>query len=122
MRLVHWLCESRTGRTVVRLSRKARLAGARWDPVPEAPYEVAGAIAPTPLLIVHGGADRYFPLPHVHLLRDSAPSAQVWIEAGMGHAESATTPELIERVHGWLASAVVPDGVRSQVCDDGRRD
>lgn len=113
MRIVHWLCETRTGRMLLRLGRRTRLKGARWDIDPEAPYEVAGAIAPTPLLIVHGDADHYFPLPHVYLLRDSAPSAEVWIEPEMGHAESATTPELIARIARWLWS---------EVCHHGRRD
>lgn len=121
MRLVHWLCETRTGRTLLRVTRKARLAGGQWVDVPEAPHEVAGAIAPTPLLIVHGDADRYFPLPHVQLLRDSAPSAQVWIEAGMGHAEHATTPELIERIAAWLHAACLASGDPVEVCDDGER-
>lgn len=109
MRLVHWLCESRTGRMLLRLTRRARLAGGTWDPVPEAPHEVAGAIAPTPLLIVHGDADHYFPLPHAHLLRDAAPGAMVWIEPGMRHAESATSPELLARIVGWLRSALASE-------------
>jgi pimeloyl-ACP methyl ester carboxylesterase len=102
MRVVHWLCETRTGRLVLRLTKRTRLAPASWDPVPEAPYEVAGRISPTPLLIVHGDADHYFPLPHAHMLRDAAPSASVWIEPGMRHAESATSPELLERIVTWL--------------------
>jgi pimeloyl-ACP methyl ester carboxylesterase len=113
MRIVQWLCETRTGRTVLRVTRRTRLDHRSWAEIPAAPHEVAGFIAPTPLLIVHGDADRYFPLPHVHLLRDSAPTAEVWIEAGMGHAESATTPELVDRIVDWLAA---------QVCHDGARD
>ncbi|HZZ96485.1 MAG TPA: alpha/beta fold hydrolase [Jatrophihabitantaceae bacterium] len=126
MRIVHWLCETRTGRVVLRVSRRTRLDRFSWaEVVPEAPHEVAGLIAPTPLLIVHGDADHYFPLPHVHLLRESAPSAEVWIEPGMGHAESATTPDLIARVTAWLRSAESAPGARravGQVCDDGARD
>lgn len=107
MRLVHWLCETRTGRAVLRVGRRTRLDRTAWrDIVPEAPHEVAGLIAPTPLLIVHGDADSYFPLPHVHLLSESAPKAEVWIEPGMGHAESATTPQLIERIDAWLRAAI----------------
>ena len=82
---------------------------------------MAGLIAPTPLLIVHGDADHYFPLPHVHLLRESAPTAEVWIEPGMGHAESATTPELIDRVAAWLRDAV-RQPVAGRVCHDVSRD
>jgi pimeloyl-ACP methyl ester carboxylesterase len=120
MRTLHWLCETRTGRTMLRLTRRARLDHRSWDEVPEAPHEVAGLIAPTPLLIVHGDADRYFPLPHVHLLRDAAPGAEVWIEAGMGHAESATTPDLIERIAVWLRTQCLSRPVA--LWDDGVRD
>lgn len=122
MRVVHWLCETRTGHVVLRLGRRTRMAGAHWDPVPEAPHEVAGLIAPTPLLIVHGDADRYFPLPHVHLLRASAPTAEVWIEPGMGHAETATTPELIDRIAAWLRRHCLDPASATPVCDDGSRD
>jgi uncharacterized protein len=111
MRILQWMCETRTGRALLRLGRRTRVAREGWnDVVPEAPHEVVGRIAPRPLLIVHGDADRYFPLPHVHLLRDSAPAAEVWIEAGMGHAESATTPQLIRRVVEWLTAAVSAPG------------
>ncbi len=106
MRLVHWLCETRAGRTAVRLTRHTRLASSGWDPVPEAPHEVAGRIAPTPLLIVHGDADHYFPLPHVELLRVAAPQATVWIEPGMRHAESATSPALVGRIVEWVRAAI----------------
>lgn len=107
MRIVHWLCETRTGRTVLRVVRRTRLATTGWDPVPEAPHEVAGLIAPIPLLIVHGDADHYLPLPHAHLLGEAAPAAQLWIEPGMRHAESATTPELVERIVSWLREVLV---------------
>jgi pimeloyl-ACP methyl ester carboxylesterase len=122
MRIVHWLCETRTGRAVLWYGRRTRLDRTAWrDVVPQAPREVAGLIAPTPLLIVHGDADRYFPLPHVQLLRESAPTAEVWIEPGMGHAEHATTADLIERIAGWLRAAVMqPSG--APVCHDGSRD
>ena len=106
MRVVHWLCETRTGHAVLRLTRRTRMAAKGWDPVPEAPHEVAGRIAPTPLLVVHGDADHYFPLPHAELLRDAAPDASVWIESGMRHAESATSLELIERIVEWVRTAV----------------
>ena len=103
MRIVHWLCETRTGRTVLRLTRRTRMATDGWDPVPEAPHEVAGRIAPTPLLIVHGDADHYFPLPHVGTAaRRPRRRPTVWIEPGMGHAESATTLALVDRIVDWV--------------------
>ena len=106
MRVVHWLCEKRVGRTLLRVTGKVRMAGGHWEPVPEAPHEVVGRIAPRPLLIVHGDADHYFPLAHVDLLREAAPGATVWIEPGMGHAENATTPELMWRVLEWVRAAL----------------
>lgn len=102
MRLVHWMFESRTGRTTTRVLRRTRLAADGWTVIPESPAEVAGAIAPRPLLVVHGGADTYFPLHHVEALRAAAPTADVWVEPAMGHAEVATTPELVDRIAAWL--------------------
>ena len=134
MRIVHWLCETRTGHLVLRLGRNTRMAGGSWEIIPEAPHEVAGAIAPTPLLLVHGDADHYFPLEHVELLRTAAPGASVWLEEGMGHAETATTPELVDRIADWLAHHVhgpaAPASVPAPVspvptgrfCDDVIRD
>lgn len=109
MRIVHWLCETKTGRVVVRVSRRTRLAGPEsWATVPQAPHEVVGAVA-IPLLVVHGDADTYFPMDHVELLQDAAPAAEFWIEPGMGHAETATTPELVVRIADWVkAVATVP--------------
>jgi pimeloyl-ACP methyl ester carboxylesterase len=119
MRVVHWMCETRTGRLTVRITRGVRLAPSdSWSTVPESPSEVAGRIAPTPLLIVHGDADHYFPARHVELLAAAAPSATVWLEAGMAHAETATTPELVARIVAWV-STVVRGWV---VWDDGRRE
>lgn len=124
MRLLHWMVEKRLGRLLLLLGRRTRLAGGSWgDAVPEAPFEVVGRIAPRPLLIVHGDADRYIPLRHTRLLLDAAPDAELWIEPGMGHAEAATTPELVARIVAWLRTrpAPVAAGVE-EVCDDGRRD
>jgi pimeloyl-ACP methyl ester carboxylesterase len=109
MRIVHWLCETRSGRTTVRLLRRTRIDPAGWVDVPEAPHEVVGAVA-SPMLIVHGDADHYFPLEHVELLRDAAPKADVWIEAGMRHAENATSPELMARIATWLRSTAAASG------------
>lgn len=102
MRLVHWMFEKRLGRMTARVLRRTRIAPQAWAVVPEAPAEVVGAIAPRPLLIVHGEADRYFPLTHVEALAAAAPTAQVWIEPMMGHAEVATTADLVDRIGKWV--------------------
>lgn len=105
MRLVHWVLEKRTGRAALRLAKRVRVSGSSWDPVPEAPHEVVGAIE-VPLLLVHGDADHYFPLRHIEALAAAADHAEVWIEPGMMHAETGTTPELVERIATWLRTAV----------------
>jgi pimeloyl-ACP methyl ester carboxylesterase len=105
MRLVHWMCETRTGRLATRLVRRTRLSSAGWPVVPEAPVELVGRIR-VPLLLVHGDADAYFPLRHAELLAEAAPMATSWIEPGMGHAETATTSELTARIAEWLTAAI----------------
>jgi dienelactone hydrolase len=119
MRLVHWMFESRTGRAATRVLRRTRLSPVGWTVVPEAPAEVAGAIAPRPLLIVHGEADSYFPGHHVEALATAAPTADVWREPDMGHAEVATTAELLERIASWVLAA---HERTPAVCDDDPRD
>lgn len=125
MRIVHWMFEKRLGRTTVRVLRRTRIKSGGWPVVPEAPAEVAGAIAPRPLLVVHGDSDHYFPVHHVESLSAAAPTAQVWLEAGMGHAEAATTPELLDRIATWITTSLAdrePAGAHGTVCDDDPRD
>ncbi|MBG0832366.1 alpha/beta hydrolase [Planomonospora sp. ID67723] len=102
MRQVHWAIERPVGRLAARLGKRTRIARGAWDPVPLAPYEAAAEIAPTPLLVVHGDADTFFPLDHAHQIHDAARSPkELWIEPGYGHAESAATPELVRRIGRW---------------------
>ncbi len=131
MRVVHWMFEHRTGRVTARYLRRTRISPDGWQTLPEAPAEVAGAIAPRPLLIVHGDADRYFPLRHPEAIATGAPAAEVWIEPAMGHAEVATTDELVGRIARWitdvaggeLAPAPVHETTATPaVCDDECRD
>jgi pimeloyl-ACP methyl ester carboxylesterase len=119
MRLVHWMFLSRTGRAATRYLRRTRLSAAGWSTVPAAPAEVVGAIAPRPLLIVHGEDDHYFPRHHIDSLEAGAPTAEIWREPSMGHAEVATTPQLLDRIAGWVRTAHEQSG---QFCDDERRD
>ncbi|WP_338742666.1 alpha/beta hydrolase [Actinomadura luteofluorescens] len=107
MRRVHWAIERRAGRMAVRLARGTRIAPKGWDPVPEAPHEVAGRIAPVPLLVVHGAADPFFPVEHGHQLYEAASDPrELWIEPALGHAEVAATPDLINRLAAWATKAV----------------
>lgn len=106
MRIVHWAVETRFGRLTTRVMTRTRLGSSGWHPLPESPVEVVAAIAPRPLLIVHGDADHYFPAHHGQALAAAADGSEFWLELGMGHAESATTPELVERIDAWVRAAL----------------
>ncbi|HEY3737451.1 MAG TPA: alpha/beta fold hydrolase [Jatrophihabitans sp.] len=113
MRRVHFVLERAAGRALLRFTKGVRVAGSKWEVVPRAPHEVAGAID-VPLLLVHGEDDHYFPRRHIDALAAAAPGATVWIEPGMAHAESATTEALTARIAEWLW-AVLRDGVWDDV-------
>jgi pimeloyl-ACP methyl ester carboxylesterase len=99
MRRVLFAIEKRSGRAVARLFLKTRIHDVRWDPDPLSPVEAVPFIAPIPLLVVHGDQDQYFPLEHPEaLVEASGGHAEYWLEAGMGHAEKAATPELVTRL------------------------
>ncbi|MHA3702807.1 alpha/beta hydrolase [Jatrophihabitans sp. YIM 134969] len=105
MRIVHWAAETHRGWALCRLLTGTRLTSG-WERLPESPVEVAAAIAPRPLLVVHGDADTYFPVRHGEALAAAAPHATFWLEPGMGHAETATTPELVDRIDVWVRAAL----------------
>lgn len=105
MRRVHWVIERRLGRVVSRYALGTRVSPAGWDPLPEAPHEVAARISPAPLLVVHGDADRYFPVEHGEsLYAAAAQPKELWIEPGFGHAENAASTDLIRRIGAWLVA------------------
>jgi pimeloyl-ACP methyl ester carboxylesterase len=98
MRRLHWIVERRTGRLVGRTLLKTRLAS-HWVDEPESPVEVAGRIAPAPLLVVHGDRDSYFGLEHPHALYAAANEPkELWVVPGFAHAESGATPALLDRI------------------------
>lgn len=106
MRLLHRAIETVSGRAYARYALRTRISPVGWDPVPSTPEAAAAKIAPTPLLLVHGDADGFFPLRHVHALYDSANEPkQLWIEKGMGHATAGTSPGLVARVGDWLSNS-----------------
>jgi pimeloyl-ACP methyl ester carboxylesterase len=106
MRRLHLVVERRAGRVFARYALGTRIAFG-WDPVPEEPRAVAGAIAPTPLLVVHGDRDEFFPVDHAVELADAGgPTAELWVEPGFGHAERAVSDELAERIARWVLAAV----------------
>jgi pimeloyl-ACP methyl ester carboxylesterase len=108
MRRVHWLITRPEGRLVGRYGLRTRIHHRDWNPVPLSPVEAVPRIAPTPLLIVHGDRDGYFPVDHPRMLAAAAGDAgELWLEPGMGHAEHAAGDELLRRIGGW---AVVQAG------------
>lgn len=105
MRRLHWLVTRPEGRLLSRYGLRTRIHHRDWDPVPASPVESVPLIAPTPLLIVHGDQDPYFPLDHPRMLADAAPGhAELWLEPGMGHAENSSGDELLARIGEWLAA------------------
>ncbi|MGW0516805.1 alpha/beta hydrolase family protein [Crossiella sp. NPDC003009] len=89
--------------------------GPRWTQAHPSPIELAPRIAPAPLLLVHGTSDNYFPVADVTAMhRACGASAELWLEEGMGHAESSLTPALVDRIREWLGatSESVPSSLR----------
>ncbi|MEV1054025.1 alpha/beta hydrolase [Streptomyces sp. NPDC049887] len=104
MRRLHWVVTRPVGRFVGRHGLRTRIHPEDWDPVPLSPVEAVPLIAPTPLLIVHGDRDPYFPLDHPRMLAAAGPS-ELWLEPGMGHAENAADEALLGRLADWLVRA-----------------
>ncbi|MES5821579.1 alpha/beta fold hydrolase [Streptomyces sp. RG80] len=105
MRRVHWLITRPEGRLLGRYGLRTRIHHREWDPVPLSPVESVPQIAPTPLLIVHGDRDGYFPLDHPRMLADAAGDhGELWLEPGMGHAENAAPDELLGRIGDWAVT------------------
>jgi len=103
MRRVHLAVEHRLGRIVTRRLLKTRVSPEGWKPVPVPPAEAAARISPTPLLIVHGDQDLYFPSEHARQLYTAAREPkELWLLPGMGHAEAATSQELVDRIAEWI--------------------
>lgn len=109
MRRVHWVIERPLGRLAGRVLRGTRIVSTGWDPVPESPEAVAARISPTPLLVVHGDADPFFPVDHAQALFDAAAEPrELWLEPGFGHAEAAASAPLLGRIAGWLSASPGP--------------
>ena len=114
MRVAHWMVETVPGRAVMRL-RRTRISSQPWrQPYPVQPFEAAAQLAGMPLLVVHGDADHYFPLEHPETIITAATGvasrADLWIEAGMGHAEAAVSESTLDRIAHWALDA----------CSDGQ--
>lgn len=107
MQLLHLGVETRLGRAVVRRFMGTRVSDGGWDPVPLSPVECVAAVAPLPLLLIHGDQDAFFTVEHPHaLLAAAGDPAELWLEKGFGHAEVAATPELLDRLAAAISTLV----------------
>jgi pimeloyl-ACP methyl ester carboxylesterase len=106
MRQVHLLVEHGLGRVVSRRLLKTRISPEGWKLVPVPPAEAAALISPVPLLIVHGDQDPYFPPEHARQLYMAAREPkELWLLPGIGHAESACSEDLVDRIARWIHQA-----------------
>jgi fermentation-respiration switch protein FrsA (DUF1100 family) len=106
MQRVHWLLETTAGRRLAARLVRLRL-DEPWLTPPPSPLQVVSRIAPTPLLLVHGDRDEYFPLEHFRTLAQAAgPRATAWLVPGFGHAESGATAPLVERIGRWVSATI----------------
>jgi fermentation-respiration switch protein FrsA (DUF1100 family) len=114
MRWVHRAVERRLGRFVTRRWLKTRVSPEGWKLIPLSPAEAAARISPVPLLIVHGDKDLYFPPEHARQLYMAAREPkELWLLPGMGHAESACSQELVDRIGCWIHQATARPGAET---------
>lgn len=105
MRRLHRIVETRTGRLFAARVMGTRVSPDGWDPLPAAPVECVAAVAPLPLLLVHGDRDGYFPVSHAHDLAAAAGEpVELWLEQGFAHAESGASDALLDRLGARLAA------------------
>jgi len=106
MRQVHLLVEHGLGRFITRRWLQTRISPEGWKLVPVPPAEAAAQISPVPLLIVHGEQDHYFPPEHARQLYMAAREPkELWLLPGVGHAESACSDDLADRIARWVDQA-----------------
>ncbi|OEU87464.1 hydrolase [Streptomyces abyssalis] len=114
MRRLHWVIQRPVGRLVSRYGLRTRIHPRDWDPVPLSPVAAAPLLAPTPLLVVHGDQDPYFPVDHPHSLAAAGDPdcTDLWLVEGFGHAENAAGPALLHRIGSWVGDRwpAPPDG------------
>jgi pimeloyl-ACP methyl ester carboxylesterase len=99
---------TRSGRWLAKHLGGVRLAAHWEDPLP--PIEVVEKIAPTPLLIIHGDNDHFFPPSAAEGLYAAAGDPKrLMIMPGFGHAEDGFTPEFAELLAKEIAEMLPED-------------
>lgn len=107
MRLLHHVVERPAGRAVMR-ARGVRITSQEWtEPLPMTPEQAASELRETPVLIVHGTVDHYFPVEHARALYRAVTStgnahADLWIVDGFAHAESAIDEQTLDAIGEWV--------------------
>ncbi len=110
-RRVHRVLESRAGRAYLRHRCRTRVDPGHWDvrrpdTWPVSPVEAVPRIAPTPLLLVHGDRDSYFPVDEAQALYDAAAEPkELWVVPGLGHGPSSAPADLLAGIGEWATDA-----------------
>jgi pimeloyl-ACP methyl ester carboxylesterase len=100
VRALTWLTATPLGRLLLRATG-VRVVPA-WRRV-EAPVEVVGRIAPTPVVIVHGRDDRFFDEEQAWMLyRAARPPKRLLLASRFGHAEDGYSRAFARRVAAVL--------------------
>ena len=91
------------------------LYGTRVGSIPETitpPIDLVAQIAPTPVVIVHGGRDRYVPLADAYAIYDRlGEPRRLVVLRDFGHGEAGFDPEFADRVCDLIGDLL--DGHRS---------
>lgn len=75
------------------------------------PERWIGKIAPVPVIVIHGTADRLVPYSHGKMLYDLASDPKgIWTVEGGGHATALRNPEVRGQFLAFLASVLPPLG------------
>lgn len=120
MRVMHVVVKYRLGQMFLAKSGRVRLGENTWPDEraenrqaiqPLDPADSVSVIAKQPLLIIQGKYDDYFPKHHGDTLAQRASEvenskSEYWYETQMGHAESATTEVLVDRIAAWIKKSV----------------
>jgi alpha-beta hydrolase superfamily lysophospholipase len=93
---LRWMGSSDGGR---RLARSLGVRLGRLDRWPEAPEDVVGRIAPTPVLVVHGRDDHFFDEEEAwRLYRNASEPKRLMLASRFGHAEDGLSARFADRL------------------------